>query len=102
MALIIYYHDSHDNIKRKKKKGETFMNKYKDRSNISGNIIHDNRIKHNLSLEKLSNKLELIGVTLYPNDLYLIEKGQRIVKDFELIAICMTLEIDTKVMLEEM
>ena len=50
------------------------MNKYKNKSNISGKVIHDSRIKHNLSLEKLSNKLELLGVTLYPNDIYLIEK----------------------------
>ena len=72
------------------------MNKYKNKSNISGDIIHDSRIEHNLSLEKLSNKLELFGITLYPNDIYLIEKGQRIVKDFELMAICEILEIDTK------
>lgn len=72
------------------------MNKYKDRSNISGKIIHERRIEHNLSLEKLSNKLELLGITLYPNDIYLIEKEQRIVKDFELMAICKILEIDTK------
>ena len=45
------------------------MNKYKNRTNISGKVIQSSRIQHNLSLEKLSNKLELIGVTLYPNDL---------------------------------
>lgn len=78
------------------------MNKYKNRSNISGKVIHDNRIKHNLSLEKLSNKLQLMGVTLYPNDIYLIEKEQRIVKDFELMAICKILEIDTKKIKEEL
>lgn len=72
------------------------MNKYKNKSNISGKIIHNSRIKHNLSLEKLSNKLELLGVTLYPNDIYLIEKEQRILKDFELMAICEILKIDIK------
>ena len=72
------------------------MNKYKNKSNISGKIIHDSRIEHNLSLEKLSNKLELLGVTLYPNDIYLIEKEQRIVKDLELMAICKILDIDVK------
>lgn len=72
------------------------MNKYKDKSNISGKSIHERRIEHNLSLEKLSNKLELLGITLYPNDIYLIEKEQRIVKDFELMAICKIREIDTK------
>lgn len=72
------------------------MNKYMNKSNISGKSIHDSRIKHNLSLQKLSNNLELLGVTLYPNDLYLIEKEKRIVKDFELIAIYKILGIDTK------
>ena len=72
------------------------MNKYKNKSNISGEIIHNSRIEHNLSLEKLSNKLELVGITLYPNDIYLIEKGQRIVKDFELMAMCKVLDIDIK------
>lgn len=102
MAFIIYYHEFHDNIKKINKKGEIIMNKYKNRSNISGKIIHESRIKHNLSLEKLSNKLELIGVTLYPNDIYLIEKEQRIVKDFELMAICKILEIDIKKIKEEL
>lgn len=78
------------------------MNKYKNRSNISGKVIQSSRIQHNLSLEKLSNKLELIGVTLYPNDLYLIEKEQRIVKDFELMAISEILEIDMKKIKDEL
>lgn len=78
------------------------MNKYKNRSNISGKVIQSSRIQHNLSFEKLSNKLELIGVTLYPNDLYLIEKEQRIVKDFELMAISEILEIDMKKIKDEL
>ncbi len=78
------------------------MNKYKNRSNISGKVIQSSRIQHNLSLEKLSNKLELMGVTLYPNDLYLIEMEQRIVKDFELMAISEILEIDMKKIKDEL
>ncbi len=78
------------------------MNKYKNKSNISGKVIQSSRIQHNLSLEKLSNKLELMGVTLYPNDLYLIEMEQRIVKDFELMAISEILEIDMKKIKDEL
>ena len=69
------------------------MNKYKNKSNISGKVINNARISKNLSLEKLSNKLQLIGITLYPNDIFLIENEKRIVKDFELIAICDILSI---------
>lgn len=70
------------------------MNKYKEKANISGKLIRKARIENNLSLEKLSNKLELIGITLYPNDLYLIENEKRIVKDFELVALCKILNIE--------
>lgn len=78
------------------------MNKYKNKSNISGKIIHEARIKNNLSLEKLSNKLQLMDITLYPNDIFLIEREERIVKDFELMAICKILEISTESIKQEM
>ena len=70
------------------------MNKYKNKSNISGIIIKKARLNKNLSFENLSNKLDLMGITLYPNDLFLIENERRILKDFELMAICEILEID--------
>jgi len=70
------------------------MNKYKNKSNISSQIIHNARIDKKLSLEKLSNELALIGVTLYPNDIFLIENNKRILKDFELMAICKILSIN--------
>ncbi len=54
------------------------------------------RLENDLSLEQLSNKLQLKGVILYPNDLFLIEKGKRIVKDFELLSLCNILDIDLK------
>ena len=69
------------------------MNKYKNKANICGKIINEARLDHNLSLEKLSNKLQLLDITLYPNDLFLIEKEQRILKDFELMALCKVLNI---------
>lgn len=70
------------------------MNKYKSRSNISGDIIRNARIKKNLSFEKLSNELSLLDITLYPNDLFLIENEKRILKDFELMALSKILNID--------
>lgn len=70
------------------------MNKYKMKANISGELLSKARAEHNLSFEKLSNKLQLIDIILYPNDLFLIEKGQRILKDFELMALCKVLNIN--------
>ncbi len=47
-----------------------------------------------MSYSDLSNKLQLLGISLYKNDLFLIEKNRRIVRDFELIALCQVLNID--------
>ena len=47
-----------------------------------------------MSYSDLSNKLQLLGIFLYKNDLFLIEKNRRIVRDFELIALCQVLNID--------
>lgn len=78
------------------------MNKYNNRSNISGSIIHKARIKNKLSFENLSDKLALMNITLYPNDLFLIENERRILKDFELIGICKILSINTKQVFDEL
>ena len=70
------------------------MNKYKEKSNISGRLIHKARMLKNMSYEKLSDQLQLIDIVLYPNDLFLIENSKRILKDFELVAICKVLDIN--------
>lgn len=70
------------------------MNKYKGKSNITGKMILEARLEKGLSLEKLSNKLQLLDVILYPNDIFLIENEKRILKDFELFAISKILDIN--------
>ena len=69
------------------------FNKYNNKKNITGTLIRKHREFHNLSRESLSNKLALLGITLYGNDIYRIENNQRTVRDFELIALCDILEI---------
>ena len=76
------------------------MNKYKNRSNISGKVIQNSRIEHNLSLEKLSNKLELLGVTLYNSDISRIENQTLFVRDYEQKAICKVLNISCEQLYE--
>ena len=93
MRLIIYYYKINVKINKNAKK-VIFMNKYKGKSNISGKIIRKARIEKNISLEKLSNNLELEGIRLYATDIFLIENQNRILKDFELVAICKLLNID--------
>lgn len=63
-------------------------------TNVVSNLITQKRKKKDLSYSDLSNKLQLLGISLYKNDLFLIEKNRRIVRDFELIALCQVLDID--------
>ena len=70
------------------------FNYYFNNKNITGDIIKEYREKSGLSRDKLSSKLALMGITLYGNDIYLIENNKRTIRDFELIAICKILNID--------
>lgn len=67
---------------------------YNNKINIIANIVLEERTKQGLSYQDLSNKLQLLGVCLYKNDLFLIEKNKRMVRDFELIGIMKALNID--------
>lgn len=69
------------------------MNLYRNKPNIIGELLKMKRKQKGYSLEQLSAKLALMGITLYGNDLYLIENSKRIVKDFELVALCLLLDI---------
>lgn len=70
------------------------MKKYENKSNICGNIIKTYREKRNLTKAQLSRLLELHAVYLDSTELFRIENGKMIVKDFELIALCFVLDID--------
>lgn len=63
------------------------------KSNIVGKNIQKYRIANNLSLRKLSEKLQLQGITLYHSDIFDIENQSRLVKDFELKALCKALHV---------
>lgn len=67
---------------------------YNGKSNVVSEIISKNRLKNNLSYSQLSDKLQLLGITLYKNDLFLIENNRRLVRDFELLGLCLVLNID--------
>lgn len=50
---------------------------------------------------KLSDELMLIGIDINYDSIYKIEKGRRIVKDFELSAIAKLLEVDETELLKD-
>jgi len=69
------------------------FNKYNNSYNIIGTRLKEIRESKNISQEKLSNQLSLLGITLYQTDIYRIEKNQRTVRDFELWGICDVLDV---------
>lgn len=67
--------------------------KFEDKINIIGPNLKKYRTELNISQEQLCNKLSLLGITLYKNDIYRIENNKRVVKDFELWGITKVLGI---------
>ena len=70
------------------------MKKFNDNRNVIGNLIKEYRKKKHFSKMELSRKLELLGIELDRFELYKIETCKKSVKDFELIALCIVLDID--------
>ena len=78
------------------------MKKFNDNRNVIGNLIKEYREKKHYSKMELSRKLELLGVELDRFELYKIETSKKSVKDFELIALCIVLQIDFNKLKEEL
>ncbi len=70
------------------------MKKFNDNRNVIGHIIKKHREEKNLTKTDLSHKLELLGIELDRFELYKIETFKKSVKDFELIALCIILDIE--------
>ena len=70
------------------------MKKFNDNLNVIGNLIKEYREKKHYSKMELSRKLELLGIELDRFELYKIETCKKSVKDFELIALCIVLDIN--------
>lgn len=67
--------------------------KFENKVNIIGTNLKKYRKELNMSQEQLCNKLSLLGITLYKNDIYRIENNKRTVKDFELWGILKVLNV---------
>ncbi len=68
--------------------------------NVIGNLLKKYRIEKGLSYEKLSAKLELMGISIHKQILYDIENNKRTVKDFKLFGIAYVLGIDVNDLLK--
>ena len=76
------------------------FNKFENSYNIIGNKLKIARESANISQDKLSNQLSLLGITLYQSDIFKIEHKQRTVRDFELWGICSVLKIKAEDLFE--
>ena len=78
------------------------MKKFKDKSNAYGKLIEKYRKKKCYSRNDVSRELDLLGIPISMDELYRIETQKMILKDFELIAICIILDIDLNELIKEM
>lgn len=69
------------------------FNKYDKNYNIISKNLIKFRTEKKMSQEALSNKLSLLGITLYQSDIFKIEHNERTVRDFELWGITQILGI---------
>ena len=70
------------------------MKKYENKANVIGKLLQEHREKKGLSKEEVCRRVQLHGIYIHRTELYRMESGVSIVKDFELIALCEVLDID--------
>ena len=76
--------------------------KFDGNLNVIGRLLKEYRIKKDFSYEKLSAKLELMGISIHKQSLYDIENNKRTVKDYELFGLAYVLGIDVNDLLADM
>lgn len=67
--------------------------KYNGKLNAIGDKIKEYRIKNNMTQKELSEKLQLYGIDLNKNSLQKVERGDRIIKEYELAVFCEVLNV---------
>ena len=70
------------------------MKKFNNCRNVIGNLVKKHREEKHYTKADLSHKLELLGIELDRFELYKIETAKTSVKDFELIGLCIVLDIN--------
>ena len=67
--------------------------KYNNQLNVSSKKIKELRLKNNMSLSGLSTKLALMGIDIPKPSLHKLEKGNRIINDYELYALSIVFNV---------
>ena len=73
--------------------------KINGKCNVSGEIVRLEREKAKLSQEKLAAKLQLLGLDVTQKAISRIETGDRVVADYELIALAKALNVTVEYLL---
>lgn len=73
--------------------------KFNGKCNISGERIRMEREKAKLSQEKLAAKLQLLGLDITQKAVSRIETGDRVVADYELVALAKALNVTVEYLL---
>lgn len=79
----------------------SLITKFEGNMNVIGKQLKEYRVKQGISYEKLSAKLELMGISIHKQSLYDIENNKRTVKDYELFGIAYILGIDVNDLLKD-
>lgn len=66
---------------------------YNGQRNICGERVRLERAKKRISQEKLAAKLQIMGVNMEQNAISSIERGDRLVTDYELWAFSVALDV---------
>ena len=72
---------------------------FDNKCNICGENIHLIRVKKKVTQTDLAARLQVRGVQLNQNSICRIEKGKRVVADYELLIIADALGVDVKELL---
>ncbi len=76
--------------------------KYNNKLNVIGDKVRKYREAKNWSLSKLSNEIMLnTGIDIRKSSLQYIEKGKRVVKEYEFYALCKVFNITMEELLKD-
>lgn len=75
--------------------------KYNGSLNAIGKKLKEYRIKNNLTQELLTAKLQVLGININKNSLQKIERGDRIIKEYELVAFTIIFNVSADELLKD-
>ena len=75
--------------------------KYNGKLNAIGSKIKEYRIKDKMTQKELAEKMQLYGIDLNKNSLQKVERGDRIIKEYELAVFCEVLNVSADELLKD-